>query len=175
MEDQYLISQLQSLKKIKPNSVWVFSVKNEILGNTPLAKNVATRDNVLNYSKVFSQMLSWFTTQRLAYALTVFLVVFLGAVGLMYVPQNSPAPTESPIAIKNEVQALKTTSQDLADAVKSKPEKVASAAKATKTAAKNLTDSIKKDPTLAKAVALEVTNDKALLGLTSSDDPEVKE
>jgi hypothetical protein len=163
MTEQELISRLQTLKQIKPNDNWAFSVKSRIL-----RKNV-----FLELFRIPSQM-------KMAYAFSALLLIFVGAFGVAkfvgqpadttLLQQTNPAAILGETSIKTSIEAFKTKSQNLAVAVKNSTSTSKQAAvKELTDAAKRLAAVIEKDPAVAKTVALELKQDGTLAALADSN------
>lgn len=171
MTEQELISKLQGLKQIKPNTQWVSLAKTEIFKN-----NFASYSNP--QKAVFTNIFSAIFQRKMAYSLAVLLFVFVGISGVWQYTslvgdnnQESKPTQESPIAlaeVKNSVESFKVKSQNLADMVTNK-EDASLILSEVKNTAKELTMAIKKDPQLAKKVALDINNNKTLLDISGAN------
>ena len=177
MNEKELISKLRGLKQIKPRKDWVVLVKNQILGSNVVENEV---NNKPVYGEILLNIFKAFFQKKFAYALAVFLVIVIGMFGFMKsgfindadipkIVEQSPAAL---VAIKNNVETFKIKSKNLADVAKysMKDASLALALKEVKDIAIELTDAIKKDPQLAKAIALEINNNKTYLNIEGGDD-----
>ena len=174
MTEKELIFKLQSLKQIKPNNDWAFSVKAQILkpNVTPVTSPTVWQ--------TFSTVLGLSSQMKMAYAFSVLLFVFAGALGLaqysllgdslFQVKDNAEqlqASLTRETGIKTSLETFKKRSQDLATIVKNnnKEGNKAVALKEANDAAKSLAAAIIKDPSLAKDIVLELKQDGTLAAL----------
>jgi len=178
MTEQELIFKLQALKQIKPSTNWVASAKMSILeSGITENKTVAQPSYVSTLSNVFALI---YGKKKLAYSFAVLLFVFTGIYGAMQfsslqqakvaVKNSTVALLAAQIELEGNVSILKEKSRSLADTPKDQPESINLAAKEVESVVKNLTESIKKDPQLAKAVALDINNNKTLLSVVGSSE-----
>lgn len=172
--EQELISKLQLLKEVKPRENWVAFVKTQVLSGSPAEQNISKP----SFAEVFGNIFKAAFERKLAYSAAVLLLVitagaFIFMKGILpggtvlNLGQNS---TASLAAAKSNVEELKTKSRILSDLVSHNPKDVSSAAKEVKDAAQKLTEEIQKNPHLAKAVALEVNNNKTYLEIAGGND-----
>jgi len=177
MEYKQLIFKLQELKQIKPRKEWVFSVKNQILGNDNF--EIISVSNKLSHKGILPDIIKNFLLGRkLAYAFAALLFVFivgtfgLASYNLININDAEKVAKESPaalVAIKDNVETFKVKSKSLADIAKYNVENIPLAIKEVKDVAIELTGAIQKDPQLAKAIALEVNNNKTYLNISGGE------
>jgi len=182
MTEKELISRFQTLKQIKPNGSWSFSVKSRIL-NTEFPVQKPLWQNVLsNLFAIPSQM-------KMAYAFSALLLIFVGAFGIAkfagqpadtsLLQKTEPAAILGETSIKTSIEAFKAKSQSLAMLSKTTvdPNSKQVAVKELSDAAKSLAAAVQKDPTSAKAVATELKQDGTLAALadTNSDAKETSD
>lgn len=179
MTEKQLISKLQVLKQIKPRKDWVLLTKNEILKKEVITSQPAQA----NFTGFFSNVFKFADNNKMAYSFAALLFVFAGAFGFtQYVlppdallsvekmTEQSQAALTGETDIKTAFEIIKQKSQDLALVKTQKDGNVSSATKELNDVTKNLTDAIAKDPSLAKEVAMGITNDQTLAAVFSVDD-----
>ena len=169
MTEKELIAKIQELKQIKPRKEWVFSVKNHLLGDNILVNKI----HKPSYKQAFLNLFNFTLQRKLAYAFAALIFVLMGGIGFMYIPKQNGNIAVSPVAIlavKDNVETLKTKSKELSLITKDKPEDISRVIQEVKIVAKNITESIKKDPGLAREVALEVNNNKTYLTVTGENE-----
>lgn len=172
--DKELIFKIQQLKQIKPKQEWVIFAKRQILGFSGAVEEKI--ENKLTYQEIFSNIFGLLFQKKLAYALALVLLMVTGGVFIKYdynikVKNNLPAAVlESERAIKENLETFKARSKTLAQEVKIRPQNISMVANEVKEAAKSLTEMVQKNPETAKAIALEVNNNKTYLEVIESTD-----
>lgn len=171
MTEEQLTSKLQELKQIKPRKEWVVLAKSQILGNNVFNSKIDGNSVLLDILRLIFQ-------RKFAYSLVAFLFVTAGLFGFMkYVlPDNKTQSVkvaqqsqENLVSIKSDIEDFKAKSKNLSEIAKLNSQDITSAVEEVKDAAKGLTDAIEKDPQLAKAVALEINNNKTYLDIPGGD------
>lgn len=183
MTQRELILRFQELKKIEPRKDWVVLAKQQILGNDKVESRViATRSTGFGIGDIFRVLLE----RKFAYSLATLLLVFLGAFGFLkyglmnegstntqeaikFAP-NSTAALITPEAVKIDIEAFKTKSQNLAQVSKDKSQNISKAIDEMKEATKNLTTTLEKDPQLARVIASDINSNKVYLDVVHGDD-----
>lgn len=174
MTEKELIKKISLLKEIKPKEEWVFFTKRKILqipSFTPPQKSILE-----NFWQSVQEFFSVGISRKLAYALPVLFLIFLGVFGLTWynvsIFDTSKSLTYSGNDIMITVKNFKDKSQNLAKIIKNNPtdDRKILAIKEIKEAARNLTDVIQKNPALTKEIALELKDNKDLLSLDSGSD-----
>ncbi len=181
MEEKELIIKIKALGQIKPREDWVVLVKSQILRPSLGAKNNVFENNVnkLTYKDVLSNILRVFFQRKFAYALAVFLLAIVGFFGLSGVifnkkGSNKVSVNNTPVIsleIKSNLEDFKEKSKNLAEMSKHNSlETLSVVIKEVKSVAVELANAIKKDPQLARAVALDINNNKTYLDIQGADD-----
>lgn len=182
MTEQQLISRLQELKQIRPRKEWVVLSKMNILRDSIIESNIG-RGGIVKpvYHWNFPGVLILMRQKKLAYSFAVLLFIFAGVAGLLKygllqniqnvrVAGQSQVSVVAETALKDNVEDFKIKSKNLSQMSLSNPEDISVALKEVKNVAREITDAIKKDPELAKAVALDINNNKTYLNIVSGDD-----
>lgn len=172
--DLELISKLQQLRQIKPRENWVVFSKNNIFSQE------ATKSKP-NYGEIFSNILRIVFQKKLAYAYA--LPIILIAVGGLWVvtedgfnynnfniSKNPSISAVSENTIKDNLKDFKLKTQSFVQANQSNPQDVLVATKEVKDATNNLINIVKTNPEAAKAIALDVNNNKTYLDVAGSND-----
>ena len=177
MTEKDLIKKLRSLNQIKPNQDWVVLNKAEMFGG---GVNKVVENNhtfVYNYKNIFINLYRFFISQkRLAYSFAVLVFVIAGGflINLNNMQNNSAVPEK--VSVKNDsvaidkFHALKQKSQSLAEVVVNGENTDILAVNEIKSATRDLTEAVQNDSSIAKEVALQVKNDKALASIFSQEE-----
>lgn len=175
MTEEQLISKLQGLKQIKPRKEWVFLIKSQILGNDIFKPKVVSEPS---YKDILINILRASFQRKFAYALAAFLFVVAGSFGFMKygLPDSTVTvkianqPQENLVSIKSNVEDFKAKSRNLSQIATLNSQDISSAIKEVEDAAKELINAIKKEPQLARAVALDINNNKTYLDVLEAGD-----
>lgn len=173
MENSQLIAKLKELKNVSPRKEWVSLAKTQMFAEITPAMQVAQK---ATFGGILSNI---FSKKQLAYSFAALLVVAVGLYGMVNFPitggingtQNTAALVLAETNLKNNVELLKATSQNLSEISKAKvkPADISVAVNAVKEVAKSITQTLKKDPELASKVALEVNNNKTYLDVAGGN------
>lgn len=162
MNEQELISKLQSLKQIKPNQEWVLLTKNNILRESSVSQTLVKANFASTTGGVFNMIFG----RRFAYVVVAFLfIVTAGVFGVTMLPHSTNNNQASLVAIKGNVEEFKAKSKVLSEIAKSMSHNVPVAVKEVEDVAKEIANAIQKEPSLAKEVALEINNNKTFLNV----------
>ncbi|OGZ72547.1 MAG: hypothetical protein A2908_01595 [Candidatus Staskawiczbacteria bacterium RIFCSPLOWO2_01_FULL_38_12b] len=183
MTEQQLIAKLQQLKQIEPSQDWVVLTKSNIFKAESFEKTESVRPA---YQWDISGILQLFSQKKLAYALAVFLFLYVGIGGFITyrLPNLDSNPNnndnikevkvakpseESLLLVKSNIEDFKEKSKNLSQISKLDSKNLSLAVLEVKEAAKEITDAIRKDPQLAKSIALDINNNKTLLDIPGGE------
>ncbi len=148
-----LIESLRQLKEIKPRQEWASLLKSQILETPSFAEATEGQANPVTFASVISNFKFQISnSRRLAYALSVFMVLVVGIFGITKLLPSTEAPKQtasltSPMVLSQEVAVLHSKINDLATASKTQaPESISPAVTEIKAKASELAKNLKNNP-----------------------------
>lgn len=169
--EKQLISSLQQLKEIKPRQEWVVLLKSQILAESKVETRVAEQP------AKFAGFINVFAQRKMVYSFAVMLLLIFGAFGLVKLMPSEKLPNKSTASligqtgIKQNVLALNTKINDLAQATKEgETGTIPSAKNDIKTTVSELAKNLKDNPTQDQETIKDIANSlKTLADVPGTD------